>query len=274
MAARDLDFAVAQTAREGWASARSMFENHLAHDPDGCFVAEEAGRQVGMVTTTRYRHGAWIGNLIVEPASRSRGIGRALMRRGLDRLEGSGVATVRLDGDPPGIPLYRDLGFVDEWESLRFAGVATPGPGSGNVAALDSGDLESVAALDAEAFGDDRRRWLRLQLRHARSAFVLRQGGTVTGYLLVGPSDRGLRIGPWVARDATAAVRLLRAARRTSEPGQPLTLGVPAPNGAARELLLASGFEPTPSSLRMIRGPRAAGGRPELVFAIGGGAVG
>ena len=77
--AGDLGFAAEQTAREGWASGRRDFEVYLEHDPDGCFTAWKDGRPVGMVTTTRYPASGWIGNLIVIPEERSRGLGRALM---------------------------------------------------------------------------------------------------------------------------------------------------------------------------------------------------
>jgi ribosomal protein S18 acetylase RimI-like enzyme len=103
----DLDFADSQKSREGWAASRDQFELYLEHDPDGCFVAMAGDQPVGMLMTTCFGPSGWIGNLIVEPDHRGRGIGRALMEHGLDRLRGRGATTVRLEGDPPGIPLYR-----------------------------------------------------------------------------------------------------------------------------------------------------------------------
>ena len=117
----DVDFALRQKRREGWAVNRERFEAYLAHDPNGCFLAIDGDEPVGMVTTTCFGASAWIGNLIVEPGIRGRGVGRALMEHGLDYLRGRGASTVRLEGDPPGIPLYRKLGFVDEFESCRFS---------------------------------------------------------------------------------------------------------------------------------------------------------
>ena len=63
----DIEFALAQTAREGWHATAEQFELALVHDSDGCFMAESAGAPVGMITTTCYAVSAWIGNLIVVP---------------------------------------------------------------------------------------------------------------------------------------------------------------------------------------------------------------
>lgn len=270
----DLEFAVAQTLREGWATGRHMFEIYLAHDPDGCFIAENIGNRVGMVTTTRYRRSAWIGNLIVVPEARSHGIGRILMRHGLDHLEKTGISTVRLDGDPPGIPLYRSLGFVDEWQSLRFKGISSNGAVPKSVTPIESAHLDAIGALDDACFGDCRQTLLHLQLQHALYSFVVKRAGAVMGYLFMESTNLGLRIGPWVARDSGDAQNLLAAARCAAGPGWMLTLGVPAPNTEALDLLSASGFEAIPSCRRMIRGPRAAEGRLNRIFAIAGGAVG
>jgi ribosomal protein S18 acetylase RimI-like enzyme len=300
MTAGDLGFAAGLTAGEGWASGRSDFELYLEHDPDGCFTAWEGGRRLGMVTTSRYPASAWIGNLIVVPDHRSRGVGRALMEHGLRHLELAGIRTVRLDGDPPGIPLYRSLGFVDEWESLRFRRVggrldrppqvtdlkpddlaALDGTGFGGglqrppqVRELTPDDLGAVAALDRTVFGDDRSRMLGLLFGRAERAFVVAGSDGLAGYAMVVHTDRGLRFGPWVAVDARAAEELLRGAVTIAVAGEAITLGVPGPNPEARSILERLGFEPTPSSLRMVRGPAAADGRLDHIFAIANGAVG
>lgn len=300
MTAGDLGFAAELTAGEGWASGRRDFELYLEHDPDGSFTAWEGGRRLGMVTTTVYPASGWIANLIVVPEHRSRGLGRALMQHGLRRLEAAGIRTLRLDGDPPGIPLYRSLGFVDEWESLRFrsAGGRFDRPPRvrelqpDDLAALDHtgfagglqrppqvrelkhDDLVAAAAFDRAAFGDDRARMLRLFLDRAEQAIAVKVGGELAGYAMVFRTDRGLRLGPCVAADARAAEELLRAALAAVAAGEEITLGVPGPNTAAREILRRLGFEPTAPSLRMVRGPAAADGRPDRIFAIANGAVG
>jgi GNAT superfamily N-acetyltransferase len=272
----DVDFALGQKLREGWAVSREQFEVYLEHDPDGCFVAMDGDQPVGMVTTACFGPSGWVGNLIVEPRCRGRGSGRALMEHGLDRLRGRGTTTVRLEGDPEGIPLYRKLGFVDEFESCRFTlsgSRVRPALGDSAVETVSPGDLDEVAALDAEIFGADRRRFLGLKLACAELAVVRRPNGRTVASLLAAPTDRGFRIGPCVAL-SRADARCLIAAAIVAASGRPVLIGVPAPNTEALAMLAEMGFEKGPSSLRMRLGPPIAAGDPARVFAISSGATG
>lgn len=273
MTVADLDFVLLQTAREGWDAVRHRVEIHLEHDPGGAFVAEDGGEPVGMVTTTRYRTAGFIGNLIVVSDHRSRGLGRALMRRGLEHLEALGVMTVRLDGDPPGIALYRSLGFIDEWESRRYRATAPDRQVGSGVRTMTEADLERVFALDRPVFGEDRSRLLRLLASRVEMRFVADGAAGVTGFAFAELTSRGVRIGPLVAADPTAARSLLGACLDGAAP-QPVTLGVPAVNGVGCRLLDELGFRSIAPSFRMIRGPLAAVGDPHRVFAIAGGDIG
>lgn len=269
----DIPFCVAQTAREGWSSTAGDFAAHLAHDPAGCLLATVRGERAAMVTTTRYRATGWIGNLIVAPGHRGRGLGSLLMEKAISALESGGVETVRLEADPPGVNIYRRLSFVDEYDSPRFR-LAAPAPGgTPRSAALAAGDLPALASFDAQRFGDDRSRLLALLLAAARAAFRVPARGALAGYLMVLEGARGLRVGPWVADEPEAARELLSAAVAGAA-GRVVTLAVPGPNRAARELLCDAGFRETPSSLRMVRGPAQGDGRPEAVYALANGAVG
>lgn len=273
MAAGDIGFCVAQTAREGWTSTPDDFGVHLAHDPDGCFVAAVGGEPAAMVTTTAYRSTGWIGNLIVAPEHRGKGLGSVMMERAIGSLESHGLATLRLEADPLGINIYRRLGFVDEYDSPRFRrdGEPTPDPAQGTP--MEPADVRSVAPLDAAAFGDDRSRLLPVLLGAARAAFRVPARGAIAGYLMLVAGVHGFRIGPWVAEEPGAASNLLRAALAFAG-ARTVTVAVPGPNRVGQAMLREAGFRETPSSLRMARGPAAGHGHPESVYALANGAVG
>jgi len=268
----DIDFVLRQTAREGWDTARHRVEIHLAHDFEGAFIADDDGEPVGMVTTTGYGAGGFIGNLIVVPERRSRGVGRALMEHGLAHLEAAGITTVRLDGDPPGIPLYRSLGFVDEWESRRYDVTARSGRAD-DVRPMVDADLDEVCVLDQPAFGDDRGRLLRLLASRCEVGLVVENATELAGFLFAERTSRGMRIGPVVAVDASAGRSLIGACLGAVAPCA-VTIGVPGVNVAGCRLLDDLGCRATESSLRMVRGRCVAGGDPCRVFAIAGGDVG
>jgi len=269
----DIGFALAQTTREGWDCAAATFALHLAHDGDGCFVAELDGKQAGMVTTTRYRRTGWIGNLIVLPDRRGLGIGSRLMERAIRHLEHAGIATIRLEADPMGVNIYRRLGFGDEFESPRFRREPRGTPGARPGPLLLEADLEAVAAFDEQSFGDERTGLLRLLHAGALASWRAPESGELGGYLIVQPAAAGARLGPWVASDVRVAGLLLDAALGSFGHGA-VILAVPGPNAACRDLLASRGFFETPSSLRMARGPDVGRGRPENVYALANGAAG
>ena len=273
LTAGDLDFAVAQSDREGWTTSRAWFEVLLAHDPDGGFVAEADGKAVGLATTTRFAQSGWIGNLIVLPEHRGGGLGSRLFERGLDRLRDAGVATVRLEADPPGVNIYRRFGFADEFTSLRFRRAGPAPEGAKGVVRLDAAALPAIARCDATAFGDDRARFLGLLHGRAEAAFGVPAGDGVGGYALVIPTLGGVHIGPLVADDPGIAERLLHACLAVAD-GRLVTIDIPGPNRAAVTLVRALGFEETAPSLRMILGVRQAGGDLERNVALATGATG
>ncbi|HUK12593.1 MAG TPA: GNAT family N-acetyltransferase [Thermoanaerobaculaceae bacterium] len=269
----DIAYCVGETAREGWSSTPDDFAVHLAHDPQGCFAAVVGGAPVGMITTTAYRATGWIGNLIVAPGQRGKGIGTALMRRAIDVLEARGLRTLRLEADPMGIAIYRGLGFRDEFDSPRFRLDAAPDGGPDPAAPLGAADLDAVARFDAVRFGDGRRPLLALLLDRASAAWRVPARGRLAGYLMLLAGASGLRIGPWVADRPEAARDLLHSALRRAA-GRTVTLAVPGGNPGAPGLLADAGFRLTPSSLRMMRGAGEGTGRPESVWALANGAVG
>lgn len=269
----DIEFAVAQTSREGWDPTANSFRTWLAHDPDGCFIAESDGRRVGMVTTTCFAQSGWIGNVIVPPEFRSRGIGRRLLNQAMEHLAGCGIRTLRLEADPPGLKLYRSLGFVDEYESLRFEIKGPYESCDPTAERIGRDELPEVFALDAEHFGDDRSRLLGMMFDDAESAYWVRTGDRLRGYAFVVPSRSGLQVGPGVAADRQAADAILQTILANA--GDTMVhLGIPASSCDTIASLEARGFRRDAPVLRMVHGQEIAGGRPEYIFAIAGGATG
>lgn len=91
-------------------------------------VAAEGGRIIGHVAFSplaiENATGAWfgLGPVSVDPDRRGRGIGRALIVTGLDRLRAQGAAGCALLGDPA---LYARFGFEND-PALFYADVPPP----------------------------------------------------------------------------------------------------------------------------------------------------
>ncbi len=270
---QDIPFAIEQTNGEGWDTTAEVLWALVQHDPNGCFVAENGGTRVGMVTSTLFEEHGWIGNLIVSSEFRRHGLGQRLMTTVMRHLSNKGIRTIRLEADPMGISLYRKLGFVEQFESLRFASTSISPPRSQTSAEMGRSDLAEVGAFDCSVFNDDRHRLLRLMFDIALAAYVVRDDERIVGYAMVTPSKAGVHLGPWMSTDPVVAEQLLGSvmaqfARET------IVVGVPEVNTEGVALIRRLGFRPEPSSLRMVFGSPIAEPAADGVFAIANGASG
>ncbi len=270
MTPNDLGFCMGLFSRVGWGNTSDDVRRMLFYEPDGCFIASLGGVDVGMVASTGYGEVGWVGNLIVLPEYRGRGIGAALMEAAIGHLLDAGARSVRLDSVPKAVPLYRRLGFREEYPSLRFRGPGRRLPSNG-VERVKREDLEGILELDRRFFGAPRERMLKRVLHDFTGlCFVARVDGRVTGYIMAKVGEGVYRIGPWICEpdEPEIAQGLLR--RLMSEAaGQSLWAGVPGINGASVKILRESGFEGMPSSLRMCYGECKQMGDPIGIFGIG-----
>jgi ribosomal protein S18 acetylase RimI-like enzyme len=254
----------------GWGMTAEDFNRLTRFSPEGNFVASIDGVDVGMVTTTSYGEVAWIGNLIVDPQLRGRGIGAALMVHAMNHLKGRGVKSIRLDGVPLAIPLYQRLGFRDEYWSMRYMGEATPHPVTG-VEPMRKRDLDDVADLDLSCFNAPRRGHLEYVYRLSPGlCFTAREKGRLVGYIMAREGSDRVKVGPWICEPGHRAAEMLLYAVMNRRPGQMVWVGFPEGNGHSREILTGNGFKEIPSSLRMCHGDHGNREKIEAVYGLGG----
>ncbi len=251
----DIDFALRLQEMVGWGNTRADAERSLYYEPHGCFVASVEGVDVGIVNSFLYGEVGFIGNLIVLPETRGKGVGAALMRMAIDRLTSEGAKTIRLDAVQKAIPLYRRLGFSEEYWSLRYSGVATKYPHRG-VEPMVREDLGQVVRLDRRFFGLDREQKLR-RVQHDFSdlCFKASKGGEVRGYIMAKPGVSNVRVGPWICdpKYGELAEPLLNALTSKVE-GRKIWVGLPELNKASVKIIEGKSFTQMPSSLRMCFG--------------------
>lgn len=271
----DVGFAYEMTKIEGWNYRKEDIQRMLRYNPSGCFIAEVNGKQAGHIFSVNYGKLGWIGLMIVSAECRRKGIGTLLVKEAMNHLWSNKVETIRLEAVPKIATIYRKLGFVEEYDSLRFLGNnrKIDSVASSNVKLLKKEMMKEVAGFDAEYFGANRIKVLNsLYHDNPKLCFVSYAGSKLVGYIMCRKVEKGYRVGPWVCnpKNPQAASELLTKCMETIEENVKLYVGVPAVNNKAVEILQGLGFEQYSKSIRMRIGKKLKTERASKVFAIGG----
>lgn len=270
MVSKDFGFARYLTETVRWNYNIDDFERLLYYEPEGCFVAEQNDDQVGIVTTTTYGKLAWVGSLIVLEHYRGKNVGSELMRHTIHYLKTKGVETIRLDAVPTAIPLYKRLGFKEEYDSLRFIGTGQKIT-CRKISNMKNEDLKSVFHLDTRFFGANRERVLRRVYKDFRDlCFVSFTDGKLIGYIMAKRGLSEIKVGPWICdpKHIEIAEELLKAILNEAK-GMKIWVGIPGGNKKSVNILKKYGFVDQPKSVRMYYGKRGYLGLIGGVFGIG-----
>lgn len=276
MRKEDLAFAAECTAAEGWVSEnKRTLEGFFFHDPSGCLLAEVNGQPVGVCVATFYGKSGFIGELIVRPEARGRGVGALLLNHGVHILIERGVKTIYLDGVLKAVGLYERNGFHKVCRSWRFSGRLLGEP-SLQVRRMMVTDLDQVFALDKLSFGADRFFSLRYRFElFPELCHVMLEGDRLTGFILGRRGDSWASAGPWVVcEQAENPVALLNAFALEAA-GNPISIGILDLNQQACNLVRSLGFvQSSDSPWRMALGKSFELGASPLCYAVGSAAKG
>ena len=197
----DLSQALALSTAEGWNQTEKDWRLLLENPDNICIVAEKNNKVAG--TATALVHSgkiAWIGMVIVDKALRGQGAGKILMVNIIDKLKH--IDSIKLDATPAGQPLYKSLGFVDEYmifrmtdQSLNPIGYlpgeeAPPGDdvtkGRSDLQTCGLADLQTfILHLDEKIFGADRSYLLSKLIRNfPEKAFFIKSNNIPAGHIL------------------------------------------------------------------------------------------
>jgi GNAT superfamily N-acetyltransferase len=181
----------------------------LRHDPDGFWVAEADGRQVGFGIAVQREHVWYLAALHVRPAYQSSGVGAAIVRKALEAATPASLLTVGADArNPVSNALYGRFGMFPETALLPLSGpsavgahrILVPGlPADDQLAAIDRAVLD-VTRPEDHAF------WGSVASLHA---FTVAVDGRVAGYAYVQADGA---IGPIAVLDPVDLAPALEAA--------------------------------------------------------------
>jgi len=270
----DLEFAYKLNMAERWNDRKEDLLRMYNYQPEGCFIAEVKKEPVGHVFTVSYGKLAWLGLLIVEAEYRRKGIATQLMNKAIDYLLQHGAQTIKLEAATQVSELYRKLGFIDEYGSLRLSKTIKKPTRQkrDSTTAITKENINKIAAFDKKYFGADRTKILvSLFKENPQLCFANYDKATVEGYLMCRKAENGYSLGPFVCNpESTRTAKNLLQACMNSLENTTLYVGVPETNKNAVDLLTAHGFTQYSRSIRMRRGPELTNEEVRGVFAIGG----
>ena len=276
MQATDLAFAASCTSGEGWVSENdATLEGFYLNNPHGCLLAEINEQPVGICIATSYGKSGFIGELIVRPQARGKGVGTTLLNQAIRLLRDSNAETIYLDGVLKAVDLYGRNGFRKVCRSWRFSGY-TAGSARPHTRRMVAGDMDQVASLDKASFGEDRRFFLQRRLElFPELSYVIVEGESIGGYILGRGGEGWVSAGPWVVTEACGNPVELLQAFATEAHGRPISVGILGLNSPACQLMQSLGFEPRiDSPWRMALGPASNLGTSPLCYAVGSAAKG
>jgi GNAT superfamily N-acetyltransferase len=282
-----------------WNQTEGDWRHFLAAAPHGALVAVEGGTVIGTVATLPYGPFTWISMVLVDPTARGRGVGTALLHRGLEAVPHG--STARLDATPAGEVLYRKLAFAGEYGLTRLfldasrggasrggasrggasrggasrGGASRGGASRGEatrtecVRPLAAADWPALLEMDAGAFGASRATLLQRLVAETPEYAWVAEAGPVRGYLIGRHGHVREHLGPLIADSAETAAALLEACL-VAHPARRFFIDVPDHQQLFRARLTQLGFAPERPFLRMYRGQLTTPGDPSRVYAITG----
>ncbi len=266
----DLPAAVALCRAARWNQTEAEWRLFLERAPKHTVAAERGGRTIG--TALLWPYGprvAWVAMVLVDPAERGRGVGRALLDHAM-ALADEGQA-LRLDATPAGRLLYSTMGFQADFDLARYR---RDGPAQSNVALaaqpLRASDWDAILRLDRRVFGADRRATLEFCWRSAPDlASVVRSETGVEGYALGRHGHDTDHVGPIVANGPDTA-KALAAAGLNRIANRPASIDVPDDQTTFGSWIRQQGFVLERPFTRMTRGTIDDMGVQSHVFAAAG----
>ena len=229
MTENDLSAALMLSTSVGWNQIAADCKRMLLLEPGGCFVAELNGEVVGTTLCCTFGCVAWLAMVIVREDQRGCGLGRELVRTGLEYAQQQGVKTVRLDATRLGEAVYSKLGFVPQFELARMGGTVSPSAESSStthrILSATAAQFEKIIALDQDGTQTERGKLLRRLFSEWSPMIAISSSGQIDGFLASRQGRLSTQYGPMSGTHA-AAVDLLRNAL-TNSCGQPVIADIP-----------------------------------------------
>ena len=157
-------------------------------------VALIDGKPVGSNFLSLMDPVAGVGPITVDPASQTKGIGRALMEDVIDYADRNNIKQVRLLQDSfnmASLSLYSSLGF-DAKETVALMQAASSGEPDESVRPITEADIPAIEELSERIYKVSRRNEVADAITYDFSPLLIERAGQIRGYLIPGFFGHGV----------------------------------------------------------------------------------
>ncbi|MEN8116693.1 MAG: GNAT family N-acetyltransferase [Bacteroidota bacterium] len=259
---------------EKWNQSTADWETLINYKNSVNLVAELDGKIVGSITAINYNNEvAWIGMMLVYMEYRGRGISKQLLLQTIDESKNRGCKSIKLDATPAGRPVYKKIGFIDEYEIGR---ITNPSASKINYVSdveavkVSEADLIEIIELDAQVFGAKRDGLLTYLFNNSPElAWVIKENGKVVAFSLGRKGERFTQIGP-VFASSDEHIKILIAAAINQIEGKAVVVDLLSDKKEIKEWLDKNGFTWQRPFERMYLDNNPYPGTPEMQYFICG----
>lgn len=186
MRSSDFAFAIRLTDTMQWDLTEKDFRFMMTLEPEGSFVALDGPTRIGVITTVRFGEIGWIGNVMMKPSHRSKGVGAKLVKHAMRYLAEKGVAAIGLYSYENTVQFYEKLGFKPDLSFVRFVGHGSTAHFNARlVEKMTKGDLQAAIDFDNSCMGWNRERLLKRVFRASKDlCYVARESSALVGFVM------------------------------------------------------------------------------------------
>jgi len=261
---------------ENWNQTEEDWLFLIKNNPKFCLVAESENKLIGTVTAMKYQQKlAWIGMMLVAKKYRGLGVSKILLNTIIKRLDK--CDSIKLDATPAGVPVYKKLGFIAEYDIQRMVCSGLPveimdqeDTGAFEISNILAGDISKLMPLDKMIFGVQRSELFYYLLNNKKDiGFQIKLGNHLKGFVFGRKGSNHLQVGPLLADSVQSAKWLLNCVLNSVR-GKSLMVDVLSDQQEFKEWLLFKKFKYERSFTRMYLKTNNYSGNKENQFLISG----
>lgn len=209
----DIPVAMKLVLAEGWNQTERDWRFLIDNPVNTCLAAEVDGNLVGTATAINYfNHVAWISMVLVNKEYRGRGISKILLSSILNELKL--CESIKLDATPAGQPVYKMLGFRDEYKISRMVNTSFESTMHEDLQlipqTIQQQDIRMIIEFDQLSFGSGRTQLISSWVNdYPKKSWMLKQNNHILGFALGREGNKYHHIGPVSANTSDHAKLLI-----------------------------------------------------------------